>query len=105
MTELYTASYTRVIHELRRIKYLNITVDETSNINYLRFIVVTITTREKYWFYVLKNLRDQSLTAKDISNWIFKQLEAFLSAVSDQELNWKSINSLSTDTCSVMRLV
>lgn len=105
LSELYTEAYSKTMNIMRRIEHLNITVDETTNINFDRVMVMTITTCDKSWFYVLKNMENTRLNASNIAKWILQQLEAFLSDLGDGELDWESINSLSTDTCSVMRSV
>lgn len=105
LTEFYTESYSKTMDSLSRIQHLNITVDETSNINHERVMVLTITTAQKSWFYCLKNMHNTRLNANNISKWILEQIEAILSTISDGELDWECINSLSTDTCSVMRSV
>lgn len=105
LTELYDESYTKTIGILERIQHLNITIDETSNINHQRVMVMTITTAKKSWFYCLKDMGNTRLNAKNITEWLLQQLEELLSRLFDGEIDWKCINSLSTDTCSTMRSV
>ncbi|EED14263.1 conserved hypothetical protein [Talaromyces stipitatus ATCC 10500] len=105
LPQLYTECRAKGISELRRIQYLNITVDETLNINLERVIVMTITTSQRSWFYTLKNMEDQELNAPMIADWIFQQLQAFLTELFGERIDWKVINSLSTDTCPLMRAV
>ncbi|QGA14809.1 hypothetical protein EYB26_002465 [Talaromyces marneffei] len=105
LTELYTESYTKTIGIWRQIQHLNITVDETSNINHQRVMVITITTPQRSWLYCLKDMENERLNAKNITEWLLHQLEALLATLFDGDIDWKCINSLSTDTCSTMRLV
>ncbi|KAJ5144373.1 hypothetical protein N7476_004824 [Penicillium atrosanguineum] len=50
LDEAYNGLREEVLKELRRTEFLNITVDETTNIRSQRVIVMTITTPAKSWF-------------------------------------------------------
>ena len=91
-----------MLKELRRTEFLNITVDETTNIRSQRVIVMTITTPMKSWFIHLKDMEDKTLDAP--SSWILNRLQYLLLQL-DKIADWKRINSVSTDTCSVMKSV
>ncbi|QGA15507.1 hypothetical protein EYB26_003165 [Talaromyces marneffei] len=89
LTELYTESYTKTIGIWRQIQHLNITVDETSNINHQRVMVITITTPQRSWLYCLKDMENERLNAKNITEWLLHQLEALLATLFDGDIDWK----------------
>jgi hypothetical protein len=65
---------------------------------------MTITTTLKSWFLYLEDMGDNVLDATPISSWIFKRLFNLLLVLDNNTIvNWKRINSISTDTCSVMK--
>jgi len=49
-------------------------------------------------------MEDKTLNAPTISSWILEGLQDFLLEL-DNVADWKRINSTSTDTCSVIKLV
>jgi hypothetical protein len=104
LDEAYNGLREEVLKVLRRTEFLNITVDETSNIRSQRVIVMTITTPAKSWFIYLNDMEDRTLDAAAISSWILNSLRCLLLQL-DKTVDWKGINSISTDTCSVMKSV
>ena len=104
LDEAYNGLREEVLKELRRTEFLNITVDETTNIRSQRVIVMTITTPAKSWFIHLNDMEDRTLDAPAISSWILNSLHCLLLQL-DKTVDWKRINSISTDTCSVMKSV
>lgn len=104
LKESYNGLHREVLKELRRSQFLNITVDETTNIRSQRVIVMTVTTPTRSWFLYLNDMKDQTLDAPTISDWILTRLHALLSEL-DKDVDWKRINSISTDTCGVMKAV
>ena len=65
---------------------------------------MTITTPTMSWFLHLHDMEDKTLDAPTISSWILKRLHNLLLQL-DDVVDWKRINSISTDTCSVMKSV
>jgi hypothetical protein len=61
----------QILGELRRTRYLNITFDESTNINHERCFVLTITTPTKSWFYSLRNMKNMELNALNIADEIY----------------------------------
>jgi hypothetical protein len=103
LPQYYTTLECRFFEELRRIRYLNISVDESTNINNERVFVMTITTPTKSWFYSLQNMGSLKLDAVTIVEVIMKQLLRLQKDLQDGEIDWANINSISTDTCNTMR--
>lgn len=104
LDEAYTRVREEVLKELRRTEFLNLTVDETTNIQSQRVIVMTTTTPTKSWFIYLNDMEDRTLDAAAISSWILNSLHCLLLQL-DKTVDWKRINSISTDTCSVIKSV
>ncbi|MGF7230448.1 hypothetical protein [Arachidicoccus sp.] len=101
----YQALRDRILNELRRTRYLNITFDESTNINNERCFVITITTPTRSWFYSLKNMKNRQLDAPSIADEVYQQLQALQKDLNINQNTWTNINSISTDTCSTMRAV
>lgn len=70
LDEAYNETREEVLKELRKTEFLNVTVDETTNIRFQRVIVMTITTPTKSWFIHLNDMEDRTLDASAISSWI-----------------------------------
>ncbi|KAJ6041452.1 uncharacterized protein N7446_010660 [Penicillium canescens] len=104
LDEAYHGLQQEVLKELRRTQFLNVTVDETTNIRSQRVIVMTITTPTKSWFIHLNDMEDKTLDAPAISSWILNRLQGILLQL-DKVVDWNRINSISTDTCHVMKSV
>lgn len=104
LDEAYHGLQQEVLKELRRTQFLNVTVDETTNIRSQRVVVMTITTPTKSWFIHLNDMEDKTLDAPAISSWILNRLQGILLQL-DKAVDWKRINSISTDTCHVMKSV
>ncbi|KAJ5191061.1 uncharacterized protein N7498_010046 [Penicillium cinerascens] len=104
LDEAYNGLREEVLKELRRTEFLNVTVDETTNIRSQRVIVMTITTPTKSWFIHLNDMEDQTLDAPAICSWVLDRLQYLLLQL-DKAADWKRINSISTDTCCVMKSV
>jgi hypothetical protein len=90
LDEAYNELLEKVIKELRRTEFLNVTVDETTNIRSQRVIVMTITTPIKSWFVYLNDMEDKTLDAPAISGWILNSLKCLLLQL-DTTIDWKRI--------------
>jgi hypothetical protein len=101
----YKALRSRILDDLRRVRYLNITFDESTNINNERTFVITITTPTRSWFLSLQNMKNRQLDADTIADEVFQQLQGLQKELKFDQDTWTNINSISTDTCSTMRKV
>lgn len=104
LDEAYNELWEEVLKELRRAEFLNITVDETTIVRSQRVVVMTITTPTKSWFIHLNDMEDRALETPAIDNWILNSLQRLLLEL-DNLVDRKRINSISTDTCAVMKSV
>jgi hypothetical protein len=68
----YKALRSQILDQLRCTRYLNITFDESTNINNERCFVITITTLTKSWFYSLKNMKNKELNAVAIADEVYQ---------------------------------
>lgn len=82
-------------------RYLNVTFDESTNINDDRILTMSFSTRDASYYYDSELFGDRRLTADEISEIVVKKLTSFLGPSPD----WSRINSITTDTCSTMKAV
>lgn len=93
-----------VLQELRNTRYLNITINETTNITNDRMVTLSFNLRDKSLFYCLENFGDCVFDAQAVADWIYSKMESFLAAEGSVG-DWNRLNSLSTDATATMRSV
>jgi hypothetical protein len=88
----------KVLHLLNQQETLQFVLDESPDINHRRIVNLSVVIPGFGSFYLENyHVKDKALTASFFTKWFFEKAKAYCS-------DPKRISSLSTDTCSTMRL-
>jgi hypothetical protein len=90
-----------VMGEIRKIQYINISVDESTNIRGERIMNFSLSTPERSFYISSEDMANQSLTSVVIASWVVRKLTELLGPSS----GWQKLNSFASDTCNSMRAV
>jgi hypothetical protein len=99
LDEVYESTKAAVYEKLASAKDFNIITDETSDISYNRILNLSVMANGNSFHIFSENMAATRLTAENIARWLFRHLETLTGG------NWRKINSVATDTCSIMRAV
>src|SRR5579859_990040 len=97
LDEVYSDIKTRTDTVISSIEHINISTDESTNINANRICNISIHSKYGAFHYVSENIHAKRMTAPVAVAW----LRDHLLTLSHQRLD--RINSISTDTCATMR--
>ncbi|KAL1978227.1 hypothetical protein VTN31DRAFT_1086 [Thermomyces dupontii] len=101
LDDCYDVVKSQVTEKVKSIQFLNVTSDESTNINEERLLNMPFSTPEASYYYESEVMGDRRLTAEQISDIVVEKLTRFLGSSPD----WSRINSMTTDTCSTMKAV
>lgn len=100
LNSVYEDMVQQVNSVLKYEEYLNIVMDESTDITDHRIINLCIVISMGVFYYETENSGALSQNAQNLKNWLFIWLEKIVS-----NNRWWQINSLITDTCATMRAV
>jgi uncharacterized protein DUF659 len=101
LPQCYNRVRNEVMTEINKLRYINLCVDETTNIRGQRILNLSISTPECSYYITSEDMADQNLNAPTIASWIVSKLAELLGP----STNWKKINSFTSDTCNLMKAV
>jgi hypothetical protein len=105
LQENYEETQQNMLAEVRGMEYINVSFDESTNIAGHRIMVMTLITSKSCWLYCLEDMQEKRLDARGIADWVHGKLTKFLSDLTQGSVpDFSCLNSISTDTCSTMRL-
>jgi Protein of unknown function (DUF 659)/hAT family C-terminal dimerisation region len=96
LDEIHDSIRARTDVLISNLNHINITTDESTNINVNRISNISIHTKYGSLHYISEDLKAKRMTALAAAEW----LHDHLLAISNRQL--ERVNSISTDTCSTM---
>ncbi|OXV08749.1 hypothetical protein Egran_03491 [Elaphomyces granulatus] len=99
LDDCYAYTQNQVYQQLNKSQYLNVTVDETTDIRKRRIMNISVTDSERSFCIALKYLKGEKMNAASITDWIVERIDDLVDG------NFSRINSIATDTCNTMMAV
>ena len=97
LDEVYDDVKTHVTEAIHRLQYLNIVIDESSNINRQRVVNISAHTKIGSLYVLTEDIKALRMSGENYTNWLKNHLLIVCNG------DPKRINSVNTDTCATMR--
>ena len=85
--------------KLAGLRHLNFSFDESTNIRNQRILSVSLSVPSFSLFILSADIEDTHMDSRGVSSFVLNKLEAYFQSPSI----WSRVNSLTTDTCNVMK--
>jgi Protein of unknown function (DUF 659) len=101
LSQCYKFLWDDLMKEIAKIKHINLSVDETTNISGKRIVNLSLLTPDRSYYILTEDIEAETLDAATIISWFLKKVTGLFGPPH----NWSKINSFTSDTCNLMRSV
>lgn len=101
LPQCYKSLWDDLMKEFTKLKHINLSVDETTNISGRRILNLSLLTPDRSYYIITEDMGAETLNAAIIISWFLKKVTELFGPPH----NWSRINSFTSDTCNLMRSV
>jgi hypothetical protein len=74
LPQCYATVMDEVFQNIARCQYLNVSLDESTDIRKRRILNISVSDSKRSYFIGLRDLQDETATAENLANWIMTEV-------------------------------